>query len=360
MPSSLSSAGRSNKLAHLEEALAALSQELDSLTPEETAGIEQVWSGSSRFQSMIEIARSVARFPEENPNPILRIDLEGTLLYANQASYDLLAHFDCQVGQPGIGFFQEIAQTAGRMGERKTVSLECGGKIYSLDVVPIQETGYINIYGRDVTERRQFTHKLQELLAENERQKAVLDAIFEADPSGLAVLVGAELRFAFVNPAYRYLTPDLMLDPVGRTYDQVWPEVSKYGNRDRFRHVIEVGQPFQVTGIAHQFPDGSSRSFTLQARRIRWEDQAACLMILWDVTDLETIQRQLIAELQQRTQIERSLSDGPVRELQGIESTLASLLGQVRSESVRSQIQAVRATLEEQVAKLQEYAQGVE
>jgi PAS domain S-box-containing protein len=313
MCATLSSPRPEGKLTQLQESLASLSSELDALTPEELAQIRSSWNALSGWKKIRNEVDSQRLFPEENPNPVMRFSRDGLLLYANPASQGLLAHFDCQVGLLAADFFKQITQTVGQTAARKTVELECGGLVFSLDVVPIADSGTINIYGRDVTKRWRVTRELQQLLAENERQKTVLDAIFEADPSGLAVLVGEDLRFAFVNPAYRYMIPNPMQDPIDRLYCDVWPNKSKYSNRDRFRTVIQTGQPFQVTGIIHQFPDGSVRVFTLQARRIIWEDQPACLLILWDVSDLENTQRQLLDELQQRKQAEAARRQSEAR-----------------------------------------------
>jgi PAS domain S-box-containing protein len=123
------------------------------------------------------------------------------------------------------------------------------------------------------------------LLNENRRQGALLDAIFAADPSGIAVLVGTDLSFALVNPAYRYITPDPTKDLIGRPYAEIWPDKSPHANRDRLLKVIRTGHPFQVSGVEYSFPDGSRRIFTLQARRIEWDGQPAVLIILWDTTE---------------------------------------------------------------------------
>ena len=44
--------------------------------------------------------KSLAKFPDEAPYPILRVGLDGTLIYANRPSTALLAHWDVQVGDP--------------------------------------------------------------------------------------------------------------------------------------------------------------------------------------------------------------------------------------------------------------------
>ncbi len=134
------------------------------------------------------------------------------------------------------------------------------------------------------------------LLGENQRQKALLEAIFEADPSGVAVLVGPDLRFAFTNPAYRFTCPDPVVDPVGRPYGEIWPVRSKYNNRDHFRTVLATGRPYQVSGVEHCFADRTERIFTIQARRIEWDDQLAVLVLMWDITEQFKAQQQ--AELE--------------------------------------------------------------
>ena len=43
----------------------------------------------------------MARFPQENPNPVLRAATDGVLLKANPASADLLAHLSVALAGPG-------------------------------------------------------------------------------------------------------------------------------------------------------------------------------------------------------------------------------------------------------------------
>ena len=45
-----------------------------------------------------ERTRSLAKFPDENPNPIMRIEGDGTILYANAPSAPLLLAWNSKVG----------------------------------------------------------------------------------------------------------------------------------------------------------------------------------------------------------------------------------------------------------------------
>lgn len=126
----------------------------------------------------------------------------------------------------------------------------------------------------------------EQILIENQRQKALLDAIFEADPGGLAVVTGSALRFRYVNPVYRFIVPDPEKDPLGRTYASVWADAEDRFYLREIRSTLRAGKPLLINGITHLFTNGSTRVLTLQARRIDWIGQPAALLILWDTTDL--------------------------------------------------------------------------
>ena len=53
---------------------------------------------TERKQAEEEI-QSLARFPSENPNPVLRLTQDGKILYANKASSPLLDFWGRQIGQ---------------------------------------------------------------------------------------------------------------------------------------------------------------------------------------------------------------------------------------------------------------------
>jgi PAS domain S-box-containing protein len=195
------------------------------------------------------------------------------------------------------------------MDGRKPLQLEMKGVLidhwFLLAIYPSEEG--ITVLWMDFTTRKQTEMEMMRLLEENQHQRDLLEAIFDADPSGVAVLVGPELHFAYVNPIYRYITPNPEVNPVGVSYARVWPVLSPYANRDRFREVLETGRPFQLPGIEYSFPNGDRRTFLLQARRIAWGSQPACMVILWDITEQDRARRLLEKELQQRREMEGDL-----------------------------------------------------
>ena len=111
------------------------------------------------LQSEIE---SMARFPIENPNPVLRIDKNGVILVANRSSKMLLDAWSSDVGKSAPEFLRNLVTEAFASGSSKTVDIEFCGRLHEFCFVPIMELGYVNLYGRDVTQRKRVAKELQE------------------------------------------------------------------------------------------------------------------------------------------------------------------------------------------------------
>ncbi len=108
-----------------------------------------------------EAMRNLSLFPEQNPFPILRIDKQGLLMYANHSSRILLDHWHCRVGQPiPPDIFVHVAE-AFRTGKITHFETSCGPVAYSLSIASIPSQGYANMYGLDVTERNIAEEKLR-------------------------------------------------------------------------------------------------------------------------------------------------------------------------------------------------------
>ncbi len=108
---------------------------------------------TERKQAQEKIA-SISKFPDENPNPILRLSQDGTILYHNKASAPLLNLWDCRAGESISGPWGPIVEQAFQSGEPQQTEVTVGERIYSLNLAPIVDSGYLNIYALDITERK--------------------------------------------------------------------------------------------------------------------------------------------------------------------------------------------------------------
>ncbi len=110
--------------------------------------------------------RSIAQFPDENPYPIMRIAHAGTVLYANQASAVLCRQLRCEVGSPASAPLVPLVRETLDRGQPKEIDLESGDRVFSFLFVPLADSGYVNLYGRDITDRK----RAEEVLFESEER----------------------------------------------------------------------------------------------------------------------------------------------------------------------------------------------
>jgi PAS domain S-box-containing protein len=103
-----------------------------------------------------------ARFPAENPHPVLRIAGDGTLLYANAPSASLLDEWGCALGGSVPEAWRERVAQALVSAKGLRVDIEHKGLMLSFEIVPILRAGYANLYGRDVTEQMRAEKALRE------------------------------------------------------------------------------------------------------------------------------------------------------------------------------------------------------
>ncbi|MDD4957332.1 MAG: ATP-binding protein [Candidatus Omnitrophica bacterium] len=92
-----------------------------------------------------------ARFPEENPNPVLRVTWEGKVLYANKASGTLLREWGARTGKALPKEWTERISTVINGNRIKRTEIFHKNSIFSLSIVPIKGEKCANIYGMDIT-----------------------------------------------------------------------------------------------------------------------------------------------------------------------------------------------------------------
>jgi PAS domain S-box-containing protein len=115
----------------------------------------------------------LSKFPAENPNPVLRVANDGSILYANQAALPLLDEWQSQVGHLLPEQWQNMAAEALSVPASKQADVTITDQVLSLTFAPVSDAGYVNVYGLDITDRKQAeealkesNHRLEETLRE--------------------------------------------------------------------------------------------------------------------------------------------------------------------------------------------------
>lgn len=135
----------------------------------------------------------LALFPEEIPDPVLRISKTGRIVYANPASLNrLLGFFNLQLGDQYPSLFrasiEEVLQTHQAVSQEYAID----GSHYLIYFSTLRELNYINILARDITDFR----KAQSQQEQSERRyrqiiESASDVIYRINPEGC---------FTYVNP----------------------------------------------------------------------------------------------------------------------------------------------------------------
>ncbi len=108
-----------------------------------------------------EAIKWLAKFPSENPNPVLRIARDGKLLYVNPAGMKQLPEWRLQVGRPAPPWMREVAAQVLAEGATQTIDIAHGARMYSFFVAQIVDGPYANLYGLDITDIRSAQKELR-------------------------------------------------------------------------------------------------------------------------------------------------------------------------------------------------------
>ena len=138
--------------------------------------------------------QSLARLSDENPSPVLRISDDGILLYANRGSWLVTSHWATDVGHRIPPAWFAVVRGAIESGQSREEELRIGFKTYLLIIVPVAGMGYVNIFGLDVTARKQVERKLKQ------------DAQVFENASEAIMIVDTDLRILDVNLAFETIT----------------------------------------------------------------------------------------------------------------------------------------------------------
>ncbi|RPJ07251.1 MAG: response regulator [Spirochaetaceae bacterium] len=113
--------------------------------------------------------RILSKFPSQNPNPVLRILRNGTLLFVNEAGMNQLSEWHLTAGNQVPPAMGEAVYEALQGESPQNKDFECGGRTFSFFIAPISGRDYANLYGFDITERKRSEEEIKNRIIELER-----------------------------------------------------------------------------------------------------------------------------------------------------------------------------------------------
>ena len=138
--------------------------------------------------------QGIEQLPFRNPNPVLRISSDGTILYANDVAEPILRALNCEADQKLKGRWKQTVTNIYYSGQAVDMDIECGPATYSVVFMPIEEAGYIILYGHDITNSKKVEHENKVLSAAIEHS---VNIVFIMDVKGV---------IKYANPMFETVT----------------------------------------------------------------------------------------------------------------------------------------------------------
>ncbi len=199
--------------------------------------------------------QSLALFPQENSNPVIRASGEGKLLYANPAAITLLELLKWQEGSPLPEPMTKLSRQAMTSGSKCEFELTCAlNRIYSFIATPIASQMYVNLYGHEITARKHaelvvlriqdtLESQVQTRTEELARAVELLEAML-ANTHMCIAYMDTSFNFIRVNYAYAATTGYSPEYYVGKNYFSLHPNAVNE-NETIFRETVQAGQQIE-------------------------------------------------------------------------------------------------------------------
>ncbi|MEK6719035.1 MAG: adenylate/guanylate cyclase domain-containing protein [Chloroflexota bacterium] len=96
----------------------------------------------------------IGKFPNQNPNPVLRVSRGGRLLFANDASDPILETLEAEVGEPLPDEFVASLKAAAAEEPPRPIELECDHRTFAILPVDVDGFDFLNLYGTEITAQK--------------------------------------------------------------------------------------------------------------------------------------------------------------------------------------------------------------
>jgi PAS domain S-box-containing protein len=252
----------------------------------------------------------LASMPEESPNPIVEVDPQGRLTYANPAMIALLDSYGFredgvpQVLPPALTHISRECLKSLVPQRGLTVIIETHHFDWTFS--PIQEKGLVRGYGLDITNHVRVRNRLTELQSQ---YSSLVDSAHEG-------IISADLHGTIVswNPAAESIFNFQPEEVIGKSILSLLAE----GYRDIYRKGLEdisygesvshpIQKPLELTGLRK-----SGEDFPLEISLTSWKVglDTHYGFILRDISDRKRLEQSLVDEKERLVTTLQSLDEG--------------------------------------------------
>ncbi|MBD2723079.1 response regulator [Hymenobacter armeniacus] len=200
---------------------------------------------------------ALSRIPLLNPNPILRLDATGRLLFANDSARMLAQELETTGPSRVRPQLTHAATQALRTGNVAHSEVTANGRHYLLFTVPVVEDEHAMLYLTDVTAQRQAEQ-------ENHQQRNFYETILAHLPAVVTVL-DPDQRYRYINP-YAEPDPAKRQARIGLSFAE---------------HAASIGLPDALVTRRHRLFERAVSSREMVSWEERWPGPDGQIQLYW-------------------------------------------------------------------------------
>jgi PAS domain S-box-containing protein len=284
----------------------------------------------------------LASFPEQNPNPVVEVALDGTVRYANAAALHALE----RLGLPDDArqFMPENPQQLERIRQNceqhpQAHELILGQATFYRVIMAPPEPATLRAYVIDTTETKAAQSQQGRYLSMLDRS---LNEIYVFDEESL--------RFVYVNGAALSNLGYSLAELQQMTPLDIKPEFTRPTFEKLLRPLRDGTREVLVFETVHRRKDGTTYPVEVHLQRFQGEGQSSFLAFVNDITDRKRVQAQLLQS--QKMEAIGELAGGVAHDFNNM---LTGILGNVAivkesmspNDPLRENVDAIRTAAEE-------------
>jgi PAS domain S-box-containing protein len=114
-------------------------------------------------EKLKDLIANTNRFPEENPNPVMRFSAHGhILMYSNNSGKGIVAHLSKEENGKTKNFFTKQLEKSFLIGSNYQFELSVDEIIYMINAVPFKSNSYINVYANDISAMKKANESVKQ------------------------------------------------------------------------------------------------------------------------------------------------------------------------------------------------------
>jgi diguanylate cyclase (GGDEF)-like protein/PAS domain S-box-containing protein len=224
---------------------------------------------------------NLSKFPSEDPNPVLRMDGKGKILYKNEAVMRLLRNEGLKeedvIKILPAHIKNLINKTLKSKKALNSIEVNLRNRIYAYSINPVSEHQYVNLYATDITERRQ---------AEKELAKSELRyrTLFDSAADSIYLIDLRTQKIIDCNSKASKTSGYTIRQLKGKKMKELFPREEQIIVSSILKKINETGSLSGITGIHQLRRDGKLIPLDVNATMIELAGKSYCLGIFRDIT----------------------------------------------------------------------------